>query len=203
MNDQHRLQLQKMLVGNKDAIDQTGLIRQLKHSHILRSNIESLVELKQKYVDDPVTLETESIADCAFLHTYYTDIFNKVKNDEIDMNMLHTFLDVLEKIENGDADQHEGSFEIGTLLKEIYIDSAVRKSEKIDKAHENSVVDKIELRPAVRRISYLDYARMVSAQSTSDTTTDPSGSNNVVETKRKIHHKKRVRCKSGQKQTKR
>ena len=34
--------------------------------------------------------------------------------------------------ENGELDQHEGSFIVGKILKEIYIDSALKKAEKID-----------------------------------------------------------------------
>ena len=29
-------------------------------------------------------------------------------------------------------DQHEGSFLVGSILKELYIDSALRKAEKLD-----------------------------------------------------------------------
>jgi hypothetical protein len=50
---------------------------------------------------------------------------------------LFQFLDILEKIENNELDQHEGSFLVGTLLKELYIDSALKKSDKLDKLYEN------------------------------------------------------------------
>ena len=40
---------------------------------------------------------------------------------------------LLEKIENGTSDQHEASFEVGKILREIYIDSAVRKGSKLEK----------------------------------------------------------------------
>ena len=38
------------------------------------------------------------------------------------------FLDVLESIENGTHDQHEASYEIGVLLKKIYIDKKLEDS---------------------------------------------------------------------------
>ena len=47
-------------------------------------------------------------------------------------NIFNKFLDVLKRIEDGELDQHEGSFMVGTLLKELYIDSAIKKSEKLD-----------------------------------------------------------------------
>ena len=46
-----------------------------------------------------------------------------------------TYLDVLNKIENGYMDQHEGSYEVGLLLKKIYVDSALKKAEKLDAEH--------------------------------------------------------------------
>ena len=61
------------------------------------------------------------------------DIFNKVKKDEIKLQTLHQLLDVLKKIEDGKLDQHAGAFEVGKLLKAIYIDGALLKAEKIDK----------------------------------------------------------------------
>jgi hypothetical protein len=131
MDDNQRLHLQKMITAN-NVVDQTDLIRDLKHSHILRNNINSLVLLKQKYPNDPDALNMEAMIECNFLFTYYTDIYNKIRKNEIDLTILFQFLDVLQKIENGELDQHEGSFEIGTLLKKIYIDSALRKAEKIN-----------------------------------------------------------------------
>ena len=70
---------------------------------------------------------------CSFLYTNYTDIYNKVKNDEIDLPLLNQFLNVLQRIENGEMDQHEGSYFVGKILKEIYIDSALKKADKLDK----------------------------------------------------------------------
>ena len=39
----------------------------------------------------------------------------------------------LQAIEEGEIDQHEGSYEVGKLLKELYIDSALRRETKRDK----------------------------------------------------------------------
>jgi hypothetical protein len=136
MNENEKLQLQKLIKMN-DVEDQTQEIRKLKHSQLLKKDIENLLLLKQKYIDKE-ELVNQSIIECNFLFTYYTDIFNRVKNDEIDITLLFTFLKVLSKIENEELDQHEGSFIIGKLLKEIYIDSALKKSEKLDKLHNSN-----------------------------------------------------------------
>jgi hypothetical protein len=78
-------------------------------------------------------LNLEAMNECNFLFTYYTDIYNKVRKDEIDLAILFKFLEVLRRIEDGELDQHEGSFLVGTLLKEMYVDSALKKAEKLEK----------------------------------------------------------------------
>ena len=131
MDENQRLHLQKMISAN-NVEDQTGLIRNLKHSHILRENVNNLVMLKAKYLDDMESLNLEAMLECNFLFTYYTDLYNKIRKDEIDLKILFQFIDVLNKIEDGLMDQHEGSFEVGMLLKKIYVDSALRKAEKLN-----------------------------------------------------------------------
>lgn len=136
MNDKEKLQLQQMIAEN-NVEDQTGLIRELKHSEILREEINKLVFLKSKY-ENPEELNLEGMLSCNFLFTYYTDIYNKVRKDEIDYTILFQFLDVLKKIEDGLVDQHEGSFEVGSLLKKLYVDSAIRKADKINEKYDNN-----------------------------------------------------------------
>jgi hypothetical protein len=125
------------MIAANNVEDQTGLIRDLKHSHILRENVNNLVMLKSKYLDDPDALNLEAMSDCNFLFTYYTDLYNKIRKDEIDLKILFQFIDVLGKIEDGQIDQHEGSFEVGMLLKKIYVDSALRKAEKLNAETDN------------------------------------------------------------------
>lgn len=137
MDERQRLQLQNMIKAN-NVEDQTDLIRKLKHSIILRNDINNMVIIKAKYRGDDEKITQECMSECTFLFTYYTEIYNKIKKDEIDLNILNRFLDVLKKIEDGELDQHEGSFMIGTLLKELYIDSALKKSEKLDENAEKA-----------------------------------------------------------------
>ena len=135
MNENEKIQLQKLIKMN-NVEDQTAKIRELKHSSLLKKDIHQLLVLKEQYKNDLEGLTTASIEQCGFIFTYYTDIYNRVKKDEIDIQMLYNFIEVLSQIENGEIDQHEGSFIIGKLLKNIYIDSALKKSEKIDKMYE-------------------------------------------------------------------
>jgi hypothetical protein len=137
MDDFQRLQLQKMIKANGTE-DHTHFIREIKHSSLLREQVNNMVILKAKYRDDPETLNLECMNDCNFLFTYYTDIYNKIRKDELDLNIFYKFLDVLKKIEDGELSQHEASFLVGTLLKELYIDSALKKAEKLDEQYANT-----------------------------------------------------------------
>jgi hypothetical protein len=152
MDDNARLQLQRMIQAN-NVEDQTDLIRSLKHSIILRNEINTLVLLKSKYKNDLEKLNSEAMAECSFLFTYYTDIYNKIKKDEISLSILFQFLNVLKRIEDGEVDQHEGSFLVGTLLKELYIDSALKKAEKLEQEHKE---DYVPMKEAIQ-ISWRQY----------------------------------------------
>jgi hypothetical protein len=157
MNNNQRLQLQNMIKTN-NVTDQTELIRNLKHSQILKNEINSLVLIKAKYRDDIEKLNELSVTECNFLFTYYTDIFNKIKKDEINLGILLQFIDVLKKIEEGDLDQHEGSFTIGTLLKELYIDSALKKADKLNEIYDNQTT-KTEPKESIK-ISWKQFKQM-------------------------------------------
>ena len=50
LNDSERLNLEKM-VKEYDADDNTAKIRELKHSKLIRDNVERLSNLKKKYIE--------------------------------------------------------------------------------------------------------------------------------------------------------
>jgi hypothetical protein len=141
MNPQERLQLDKLIRAN-DVADNTKDIRELKHSQPLKDDILTLIKLKHEYQrlakSNPQQFDTICVSRCSFLFNNYTDIFNKVKKDEIDLNILFQLLHVLKLIEDGKLDQHSGSFEVGKLLKSIYIDSALKKADHINSARDHS-----------------------------------------------------------------
>lgn len=144
MNFDERLKLQDMIKQN-NVQDQTNKIRQLKHSSLLKKDIELLLTLKNSSIED-------AMLDCSFLYTYYTDLFNKIKKDEIDVTILFTFLNVLKKIEDEEIDQHEGSYEVGMLLKKIYVDSALKKADKLNENAKES-----EYKGAQEKISWKEW----------------------------------------------
>jgi hypothetical protein len=93
--------------------------------------------------------------DCPFLHRNYTDIFNKVKNNEINLAILGKFLEILGQIENDEIDQNDGSYAVGVLLKELYIDSALKKANKINEKYETE-----EPKKAVADITWRTFKKM-------------------------------------------
>jgi hypothetical protein len=156
MDNKQRLQLQNMIKTN-NVEDQTNLIRSLKHSQIIRNEVNSMIMIKAKFRGDDAKIHQECVNDCNFLFTYYTDIYNKVRKDEIDICILNKFLDVLKRIEEEELDQHEGSFLVGTILKELYVDSALKKAEKLNAYDE----PKPEPKKAENNLSYKQFCKLV------------------------------------------
>lgn len=125
MNNSQRIKLQEMIDVN-DTIDHTEEIRQLNHSSLIRKDVVKIQQIKRKLKTTHYkTLDNALQSECFFLFQNYTLIYNKLLKNDLDVTILYTFLDVLESIEKGKRDQHEASYEIGTLLKKIYIDKKI------------------------------------------------------------------------------
>ena len=69
---------------------------------------------------------------CNFIWTNYTNIFNRLLKNELNLNILYKFLDKLAEIEEGITDQHVASVDIGKILKEMYIDSALKREKNYE-----------------------------------------------------------------------
>jgi len=160
LNNQEKLDLANMIKAN-DTDDCTENIRSSKQSELLKIDTKQFIALKQKYLrlsqTNPNEFDKICVNQCKFLFNNYTDIFNKIKNDTLNLEIFFKFLDILKKIEDGILDQHEGSFLVGKYLKEIYIDSALKNQEKIDKKNRHKKVQKKPLSTNVKNISYKDY----------------------------------------------
>jgi cell division protein YceG involved in septum cleavage len=95
-----------------------------------------MIQLKRDYgrlaKSNPKQFDAMCVSRCVFLFTYYTDIYNRLKSGEIDLNLMMQMIRVLREIEDGKLDQHEGSFKVGKILKSIYVDSALKRSENLD-----------------------------------------------------------------------
>lgn len=156
MDEQTKLHLSKM-IKEYDCKETTSEIRKLKHSKLIRQDVQTMLTLKKKYGRLEKQLLDQMICKkCSFLFNNYTHIFNKLTKDRIDLVLFDKFLNTLEKIENGDLDQHDASYEIGKLLKKIYVDSALRESEQNEKKRgKNSKKFKTG-----KNISWSEYKKM-------------------------------------------
>ena len=71
------------------------------------------------------------------------------------------FLDELESIENGEKNQHEASFEIGKLLKKMYIDPRISEDNKEKKQEPKSDSNKREKKTdPSKTMSWADYKKL-------------------------------------------
>ena len=135
MDNNQRLQLDKLIRAN-NVEDVTKDIRERKHSSLIRDDITTLMTLKRQYArlarSNPRQFDMMIESKCSFLFNNYMDIFNRIKKDELNLDIMWQFLEVLRNIEEGTVDQHEGAYHVGKLLKEIYIDSAKTRADKLD-----------------------------------------------------------------------
>ena len=147
LTESEKFQLKKMIEAN-DTKDMTDKIRENQHSIKIRESINMLIKLKNENMDLFLTnkkgFEDIALPSCGFLFQHYTDIYNKIIKDQVDIRILNKLLDILKKIEDNVVDQHEASFMVGTILKEMYVDSAIKKAEKLDEESEKNKKPKIE-----------------------------------------------------------
>ena len=159
LGDDERLQLQDMIDTNKSD-DNTSIIRQLKQSVKIKTDVDKLIELKKKHstllATNKVEFENIALFQCSFLFNNYTDIYNKLLKDEINTDILYRFIDVLKDIEDEKINEHDGSVKVGEILKAIYIDSAMRKSKKLD---DDNKTDDIKEEREVKNMSWADFKK--------------------------------------------
>ena len=158
MDDKQRLQLNKMIKAN-DVEDVTDSIREKKHSMLIKEDIQTMLVMKRDYArlakSNPKQFDSMLEKKCSFLFTNYTDIYNRLKKDELNLDIMGNFIMILKRIEDGDIDQHEGAFMVGKLLKDIYIDSALQRSEHLEEKH--SKAKKGEKRIPAKKLSWKEY----------------------------------------------
>ena len=167
MNDDEKYHLKKMIAAN-DTEDHTEILREIRNSTQIYNDVSTMIKLKRDYArlakSNPKQFDAICVSRCAFLFKYYTDLYNRLKSGEIDLNLLFKMINILRDIEDGKLDQHEGSFEVGKILKKIYVDSALKRSENLDAeqaAKEKRVSTKTAKtsRPAIpeKKISWADF----------------------------------------------
>jgi hypothetical protein len=161
MNPSEKIHLQNMITEN-NVVDQTENIRNLKHSQDIKRDIIKMQVYHKKFKEmkyNQRNLFDEKLkTECFFLYNNYNEIFNKLKDEKIEVSLLLEFVNVLAKIENNQVDQHTASFEIGKLLKNIYIDSALKKNGKMD---ENNIEQPDSVPKTPININWKQYKKIM------------------------------------------
>ena len=140
LTDDERLNL-KTLMKEMDYVDNTETIRRLKHSTKIRDDIKKMNSLKKEHVTLRETSPEQFFnivqTECGFLYNNYTDIFRRFLQDELDLIIMSKLLIVLKLIEDGQIEQQDGSIRVGRLLKELYLDSAVKRADALSNKYDN------------------------------------------------------------------
>jgi hypothetical protein len=156
LSPDERLNLQKLL-SEMDSEDNTEHIRKVKHSILLRNEIRKLDTFKLKNVDmklnEPEKFSIMCQAETPFLYNNYTDIFNRLIKDELNLEIMTKLLIVLKLIEDGKVDQNEGSVMVGKVLKELYVDSTLKQADHLDQRAAVVTKPTAEIKP----ISWKEY----------------------------------------------
>jgi hypothetical protein len=147
MNETERLKLHELIREN-DVQDNTENIRRLKHSQLILDDVKKIqLLIGQIGLGDFKLLDQACLPHCNFLFTNYTHIYNRLLKGQIDYTILHRFLNCLKSIEDGKKTQHEASYEIGMLLKQLYIDPKIQDQEAIKRES--------------KKISWLEYKNQI------------------------------------------
>ena len=133
-----RQQLNKMMKSS-DYVDNTVMIREQKHSFLIEKDIEKILEIQEtapEKINDPNAALELCKKEAFFLYSHYSEIFHRLIKCEINMIIMKQFIHVLRMIENNEINQVEGSVMVGQILKEMYLDSAIRRGEKSEEMNE-------------------------------------------------------------------
>lgn len=171
LSSQERLDLKRLLNDN-NCEDNTEHIRKVKHSGKIQSDIHQFGYLKNLFFGNlPTDLTKMTIevskqkqvdfenmvqANCNFLYTTYPDIYKIMIKDELDLRIMVKLIEVLKMIEDNKTDQHEASVLFGKVLKEMYIDSAIRHADNLDLEHKDDNIP-----PEVgKNISWIEFKHL-------------------------------------------
>lgn len=160
MDDKLRSKLNSM-VEEFNSEETTEKIRNERNSVKLHRDVQTMLILKNKYrrlqKSNPQQFKTLARNKCEFMFTNFSNIFNRLLKGDLDLNILFQMIQVLEKIETGQMDQHEGSFVIGSILKKLYVDAALEKKTNKKVLKKPASVKRKE--KALKNLSWNDFKK--------------------------------------------
>lgn len=150
LSSEEKLDLKRLLDEN-ECEDNTENIRKIKHSSKIEKDVYQFGYLKKLFfeslpdnlldmsVDESkkkqVSFEKIVQLNCNFLYTVYPEIFKKMIKDELDLTIMVRLVEVLKLIEDNKTNQHEASVMFGKILKELFIDSAIKHGNHLDEKY--------------------------------------------------------------------
>lgn len=148
----------KSLINNNDYQDNTDYIRRCKNSQKLRKDTNHLKHLKLTHQGTQEELREKANQECPHIFMHHTDLLNRMIKDELDLPMFEKILDALESIENGDETQESASTNIGQMLADLYVNSALKQKQNSDEAQTQQPT---KIAP-VNNISWKEYKQSLS-----------------------------------------
>lgn len=143
----------KSLINNNDYQDNTDYIRRCKNSQKLRKDTNHLKHLKLTHQGTQEELREKACTECYHIFMHHTDLLNRMLKDELDMPMFEKILDALESIENGNETQESASTNIGQMLADLYVNSALKQKQNSDETESNTT----KPIPPVKNITWKEY----------------------------------------------
>lgn len=171
MNPNDRLDLKKLMrLGEGEYVDNTDGIRRLKHSDLIVVDMRKMQELKKIHSEmresSPIDFAALCQTKCSFLFNTYTDIYNRLYKDELDVDLMLEALKTLKQIEDGKINQQEGSILMGKLFYKVFVSNAVKHEENTNLQEQSGTEQKdadVSLNTG-KTISWKDYKRDVLKQ---------------------------------------
>jgi hypothetical protein len=118
----------------KQDLDQFALLK-IEHFGHLPSDLSTISKENLRLIQN--AFENSAQIRCQFIYNTYPDIFKKMIKDELDFGIFIKVIQILKLIEDKKTDQHEASVIVGKILKDMYIDSAVRCANHLDEDHKD------------------------------------------------------------------
>jgi hypothetical protein len=113
---------------------------------LITRDLNTILQIKKKMrTTDFKTLDAECMKHCRFLFDNYTNIYNKLLKGQIDLKIFYQFLHYLKKIEDGELSFYDASYQIGCLLKQLYVDPLVETIEKGEKTEKRERVGNVNI----------------------------------------------------------
>ena len=159
IDDETRLNFDKML-KESGASDNTSKIRKLKHSGKIKEQVSIMMDIRKKYQRlGKKSIDRMIDSQCAWLYKNYTNIFIRLKKNELDFDILGNLIICLKEIENSETDQHEASIKVGKILKKLFIDSAMKREKKMEKKLKK---EEKKYKKPINNITWSEYKKKIS-----------------------------------------